>query len=300
MLRRVAICTWKPEFLNRNRLSHGGPTDWVFVVKVAALLGIALVAAGWQAAARADDIGARFDGLSLGIHAGAASGRSNYSTEPNCPPTADAVFCNAAPDPSAVNGAAVGASGSGDVSSRGLTGGVQVGYNWQAGRVVYGGEADFAALDFNETATASGVFPFPFLGTQYSVTNKTTLNWVSTVRARLGMTVTPQLLLYATGGAAFARIHFSGAYSDNATDPTFPGGSGSASTNAVKTGWVIGGGAQWALDHRWSVKAEYLYADFGSVSVAVPLTNTPNFAQTMSATSDVELHLIRIGFDYRF
>ena len=126
------------------------------------------------------------------------------------------------------------------------------------------------------------------------------LNWVATLRARLGVTVTPQVLLYATGGAAFSRIHFSSAYSDNATGFGFPGGSGSAGSNAVKAGWIIGGGAQWALDHRWSAKAEYLYADFGSVSVAVPLTNTPDFAQTMSATSKVSLHLIRIGFDYRF
>jgi outer membrane immunogenic protein len=291
----------KARISNGNGLLHDGLTDWVLVVKTAAFLGIGLAAAGWPAAAaRADDTGARFEGLSLGIHAGAASGRSSYSTEPNCPPTADAVFCNAAPDPSAVNGTAVAASGSGKVVSRGLTGGVQAGYSWQSGRIVYGGEADFAALDFDETATASGAFPFPFLGTQYSVTNKTTLNWVSTLRARLGVTVTPQVLLYATGGAAFARIRFSSTYSDDAIDPTFPGGSGSGSTNSVKTGWVGGGGAQWALDRQWSMKAEYLYADFGSVSVGVPVTNTPNFAQTMSATSSVSMHLMRIGFDYRF
>ncbi len=290
----------KAGVFKRNGLWQDGPMDRVFVVRVAALLGIGLVAAGWQPAARADDSGTRFGGLSLGIHAGAAVGRSDYGTGPNCPPTADAVFCNAAPDPSAANGAAVAASGSGREVSRGLTGGLQVGYNWQAGNIVYGGEADFAALDFDETATASGVFPSPFLGTQYSVTNRTTLNWVSTLRARLGVTVAPRLLLYATGGAAFARIQVSSAYSDNAIDATFPGGSGSASSNAVKAGWVAGGGAQWALDGRWSVKAEYLYADFGSASVAVPLTNTPNFAQTMSATSNVSLHLMRIGLDYRF
>ncbi len=47
------------------------------------------------------------------------------------------------------------------------------------------------------------------------------------------------------------------------------------------------------------MKAEYLYADFGSVSVGVPLTNTPGFTQTMFATGDVSLHLVRIGVDYR-
>ena len=129
-------------------------------MKITAFLGIALAAAAWPAAARADASGARFGGLSLGIHAGAAQARSRYSTEPNCPPiTTDAVFCNAAPDPSAANGAAVAASGSGTMSPRGPTGGVQAGYNWQAGRIVYGGEADLAVLDLDETATASGAFP---------------------------------------------------------------------------------------------------------------------------------------------
>lgn len=270
-------------------------------MKIAIFIGATLGAAGWQTAAQAEDINTRFSGLSLGAHVGAASGRSNYSTQANCPSQpADAVFCNAAPDPSAPNGAAVTASGSGDMSSLGLTGGAQIGYNWQSGRIVYGVEADFAALRFNETATASGTFPSPFLGTQYSVTNKTSLNWVSTVRGRLGVTVTPDILLYVTGGAAFSRIQVSGAYSDNATNLAFPGGSGSASSSAVKTGWVIGGGTEWALDRRWSVKAEYLYTKFGSLSAAVPLTNTPAFTQTTSSTGDVSLHLIRIGFNYRF
>jgi len=270
-------------------------------MKVAAFLGIGLAAAGWPAAAHADDSGALFSGFSSGIHVGAARGRADYRTDPNCPPiTTDAVFCNAAPDPSAANGTAVAASGSGRVSSLGPTGGVQIGYNRQAGRIVYGGEADLAALDFDETGSASGAFPFPFLGTRYSVTNRTKLSWVSTLRGRLGMTVTPQVLLYATGGAALTRIQFTSTYSDNATDPTFPGGSGSGSTDKTKVGWVIGGGAQWALDRRWSVKAEYLYADFGSVSVAVPVTNTPAFAQTMSATTKVSLQLMRVGLDYRF
>lgn len=270
-------------------------------MKIVAFLGISILATAWPAAVRADDIGARFDGLSLGIHAGAAAGRSKYDTETNCPPTAiNAVYCNAAPDPSVVNGAAVDASGTGKLSSHGPTGGVQIAYSWQDGRIVYGGEADLAALDFDETATASGVFPFPFLGTQYSVTNRTKMNWVSTLRGRVGMAITPEVLLYATGGAAFARIQVSSSYSDNAVAPGLPGGSGSASADEVKAGWVVGGGVQWALDSRWSVKAEYLYTDFGSVSVGVPVTNTPTFAQTMSATSNVSLQLMRIGLDYRF
>ena len=48
------------------------------------------------------------------------------------------------------------------------------------------------------------------------------------------------------------------------------------------------------------MKAEYLYADFGPVSVSFPVTNSPSNTQTMSATSKVSLQFMRIGFDYRF
>ncbi len=271
------------------------------VKKVVELLWTALIAAGWSATAGADDMVARFSGFSAGVYAGAIQGRSNYDTDSNCPPIAtNAVFCNAAPDPSAPNGSAVAASGSENLHSYGLTGGVRTGYNWQVDHIVYGIEADFSALDFDRTERASGSFPFPFLGTQYSVMNKTRLDWVSTLRGQLGVSPTPEVLLYVTGGAAFAHIELSSAYSDNAVNITLPGGNGSGGTKDIKIGWVIGGGVQWALDHQWSAKAEYLYTDFDSISVDVPLTNSPAFTQTMSVANDVSLHLMRIGLDYRF
>lgn len=272
-----------------------------FVIKVATMLGIGLVAQCWAVIARADDSDSRFGGLSAGVHAGAAWGRSKYGTDANCPPAiVDAVFCNAAPEPSAVNGSAVAASGSGRMSLHGPAGGAQVAYNWQEDRLVYGGEADFSLLDIDETATASGAFPFVFAGTQYSVTNSTAVKWMSALRARLGMTIAPEILLYATGGVALAQIKVSGTYSDDANNGIVPGGSGSASSDKVKAGWVLGGGAQWAFDRQWSLKAEYLYTDFGSVSVDVPLTNSPAFTQTITANSEVSLHLLRVGLDYRF
>jgi outer membrane immunogenic protein len=286
---------------DRNDFSRDGQMNRKVVVKAAAMLGIGFVVGGWAVAARADDSDARFGGLSAGIHAGVARGRSDYGTDANCPPVVvDAVFCNAAPDPSAVNGQAVGSSGSGRASSNGAAGGVQIAYNWQADRLVYGGEADFSLLDIDETASANGTFPFAFAGTQYSVTNRTAVKWMSTLRGRWGMIVAPQMLLYATGGVALAQIKVSGSYSDNANNGIVPGGSGSASSDKVKAGWVLGGGAQWAFDRHWSLKAEYLYTDFDPISVDVPLTNSPAFTQTITVNSEVSLHLLRIGLDRRF
>src|SRR5437763_8050000 len=44
------------------------------------------------------------------------------------------------------------------------------------------------------------------------------------------------------------------------------GASESASAAAVKTGLALGGGLEWGLTNRWTVKGEYLYLNFGNVT----------------------------------
>ncbi|MES2195222.1 MAG: outer membrane beta-barrel protein [Pseudomonadota bacterium] len=251
--------------------------------------------------ARSDDLAARFDGAYVGLNVGAAFGNSRFTTAPNCvPDAADGVFCVLPPDPSAANGTTVAASGTGRLQSTGFSGGVQAGYNWQAGTLVYGAEADVGAFSLRKSVTSSGTFPSAFLGTQYSVTESMNADWLATFRGRIGVTIRPDILLYATGGLALTRFSFNSSYRDNAIDATFPGGTGSGGTSGLRTGWIAGGGAQWAVNRTWSVRAEYLYVDFGSVSVAVPLSNTPAFTQVMQVGADLRAHIARIGLDYRF
>jgi outer membrane immunogenic protein len=241
-----------------------------------------------------------FAGGYVGLNAGAAWGNSSFSTNPGCPQSAvNATFCGAAPDPSATNGAAVAASGTGDLASSGFTGGIQGGYNWQYGSIVFGGEADFGAFNLSDSASPSGVFPFPFLGTTYALTESMSTSWLATLRGRLGYTVTADLLLYATAGVALTDFSFSSSYSDNAIDVTFPGGTGSGSVSNVITGWTVGGGGEWLLDDNWSIKAEYLYLDFGSTDLAVATSNTPEYTQTMVVDADLTAQVARVGINYR-
>jgi outer membrane immunogenic protein len=58
----------------------------------------------------------------------------------------------------------------------GLVGGVQIGHNWQNGKVIYGIEGDISFTDFE------GV------------------DWMGTVRGRLGYLISPSILIYGTGG----------------------------------------------------------------------------------------------------
>ena len=249
--------------------------------------------------AHAQSAQSTFGGAYIGLNAGTTWGSASYATDPGCPPQpVDAVFCNA-PDPSSVNGAAVAASGTGDLSSTRFTGGIQGGYNWQYGNIVYGGEADFGVFDFGKSTNVAGAFPLAFAGTTYALTESMSTDWLVTLRGRIGYAVLPHLLLYGTGGLALTDFTFSSSYSDNANNGIVTGGTGFGESSDVKAGWVVGGGGEWLLDGRWSIKAEYLYLDFGSMGVAVPTSNSPAFTQTMFVDADLSAQVARVGINYR-
>src|SRR5262245_9385139 len=76
--------------------------------------------------------------------------------------------------------------------SGGVLGGGQVGYNWQSGRVVYGLEADFALSSIEEEVRACSGFACAHA--------RASLDWMATVRGRIGDLIDPRVLAYATAG----------------------------------------------------------------------------------------------------
>jgi outer membrane immunogenic protein len=54
------------------------------------------------------------------------------------------------------------------------------------------------------------------------------------------------------------------------------------------------------LNGRWSIKAEYLYVDFGSEKISVPITNTAPYRQTMEVDAELTAHIARAGLNKRF
>jgi outer membrane immunogenic protein len=79
----------------------------------------------------------------------------------------------------------------------GFVGGLHVGYSWQAGRIVYGLEADIAWSDisYSETFTLCAA-----AASCVSTRVQSSIDWLATVRARLGYLVQPDLLPYVTAG----------------------------------------------------------------------------------------------------
>ncbi|MBI3703777.1 MAG: porin family protein [Rhizobiales bacterium] len=162
--------------------------------------------------------------------------------------------------------------------SGGLIGGT-VGYNWQSGALVFGveGDASYATI---KGSTTGVVAPFCPDGINPNCTTK--LRGLETLRVRFGYAA-DRFMPYVTGGLAVGQIY---AASD-------PGDVNSGSKS--KATWTIGGGVEAAINRNWSAKAEYLYADFGTLS-GIFIRQPGAFPFDVS----LKTHIVRVGLNYRF
>ncbi|TMK00313.1 MAG: TonB-dependent receptor, partial [Alphaproteobacteria bacterium] len=226
----------------------------------------------------------------LGLNLGYSAGKSKT----------DATFSDA------TAGTPLFATGSSD-KLNGAIGGVQAGYNWQAGNWVSGLEADIQMS--GQGATPNYVCPGavcnPAAGFDAPVTANFVqghhLDWFGTVRGRFGTAITPDGMAYATGGLAVGAIrttvNLSGVGFDADGNPgviTAP-----VSVLAIKPGWTVGAGLEGRLFGNVTGKVEYLYMDFGTLSGSFTngLTATPITLTTNSRITD---NIVRAGINYKF
>jgi outer membrane immunogenic protein len=176
------------------------------------------------------------------------------------------------------------------LSPSGFVGGGQIGYNWQVSNFVFGAEADIVGL----TGSASRNLVFVINGNPGSnVGDSAKDNWMATVRARVGYAF-DRALLYATGGVAFANWSFNHTYSDNAAAiPT------NVTNSTTRTGWTIGGGLEYAITNNWTVRGEYLYADFGTYNNFLAM-HTGGIGFTVLHPEKLNENIARIGVNYKF
>ena len=153
----------------------------------------------------------------------------------------------------------IASSGQDTIHPNGGTGGIQAGYNWQAGNVVYGAEVDFDALDLNGSRSITTEY-LSAPGTFFTINQSIKTDWLFTARPRIGW-VSNNWLLYATGGLAVTELKFNNTFTD-----TFAAAYESGSISKTEAGWVVGGGVEYGFTNNWSAKLEYLYMDFGDVS----------------------------------
>ena len=181
---------------------------------------------------------------------------------------------------------------------KGVIGGGQIGYNWQASsNFVLGLEADIQGSGYKGTAAATpvptgGFVPFVTSVEQHS-------NWFGTVRGRAGFVASPNLLIYGTGGLAYGQteVSFNTAPTGFACGPGFTCAAASSST--TRAGWTAGGGLEWMIAPHWSLKAEYLYVDLGTQS-ATSATTTAGPAFGFTASARFRENIARGGVNWHF
>jgi outer membrane immunogenic protein len=186
----------------------------------------------------------------------------------------------------------IAANGADSLKPTGFTGGVGAGFNQQAGNWVVGVEADIDALTLNKSTGTTVTYPC-CAASNYTITQGVKTTWLFTVRPRLGWT-SGSTLVYATGGLAMTDLHSQATFAD-----TFQPVTENGSKTTTKTGWTLGGGVETAVGPKWTLKAEYLYADFGNVHSMAPLVPALS-SQVMDHTAKLNTSIVRFGLNMRF
>jgi outer membrane immunogenic protein len=186
----------------------------------------------------------------------------------------------------------IGAAGAQSIKPNGFTGGLEAGYNLQAGNIVYDLEGDIESFRLKGSATSGPVVYLSAPATTFTVTSNASTSWLATARGRVGVAAN-NWLFFATGGAAFTNLSGNFTFTD-----TFTPASEAVSFSKTKTGYTMGGGAEAGLWGNWSVKAEYLYVNFGTISATGSLAQIPT--QPLSHSIDLKANIARLGLNYRF
>jgi outer membrane immunogenic protein len=145
----------------------------------------------------------------------------------------------------------------------GFLGGVQLGYNHQVGQIVYGLETDIDYAHLQAKNNALGV-----------AGSRNTLNYLGTVRGRVGYSF-DRFMPYVTGGFAYGQ--------STVKVPAV------GKSNPTHTGWVLGGGVEYALTNNITAKVEGLYVDLANQRVLGG-----------AARSGFETGIVRAGINAKF
>jgi len=157
----------------------------------------------------------------------------------------------------------------------GFTLGGTVGYNYQINQFVIGVEGDLNWTNIDSTART-------LVAPASTVVSTAGVNWMGTLRARVGFSLN-RALIFATGGYAGASLDMK--YNDLTLAVA-------GKESSWRNGWVVGGGIEYAFTNNISAKTEYLYTSFAAQNV---FGATPYVSR-----GELSVSLVRAGVNYRF
>lgn len=221
-------------------------------------------------------------GFYVGVNQGGIWGDANFSYVPATAFAATTI-------------AAFNTYGPATLDDASLLGGIQVGANYQLGSFVAGVEADFSLTSLNDNRVLKAQ---TFSPNTISVEQQFSVDWVSTVRGRLGYGQ-DAWLIYGTGGLAIANPEYrdSAIFESNGViTNTYL-----QSSQNTNLGWTAGAGLEWKFTPNLSVKAEYLYLELEKANhTAYRLTQTGATDSTffVEQSHQFTANIGRIGLNY--
>lgn len=218
-------------------------------------------------------------GLYFGANLGGLSSTAAFDWVPD-----PAGFPNAAAD---LTTASTGSS-----SNWALIGGGEIGANWQVdNHYVVGIEADYGVLRLKQSR-ADNLARFGFASSPLA--ESMDLDGIATVRGRLGYAF-DRLLIYATGGVAFAHFKYRDSIAFGAS-----GTNNTASLDTWSTAAVYGGGIEYALAGNWTAKIGYLHTEIGDPTSSRNSDPVAFPAAGIVHNHNARIDIVRFGLDYKF
>lgn len=160
-----------------------------------------------------------------------------------------------------------------DADDSAVAGGFQIGYNHQMNAIGIGGEAviSFTSLDRETDNSTPG----------------STFSRGSEVNASIGPRLTVAsgaFAIFGKGGLAMTSLQIG--HDQNGT---------LISSDELSFGYMLGGGAEYALSDHFSLGVQYEYQDYGSSAVHIPSAGSDIFVEP-----NAQIHALRAMVNYRF
>ena len=157
-----------------------------------------------------------------------------------------------------------------DYDQEGWLVGGQIGYNYMFNQnFLIGLEVDASLADIDGTQISEDLAPGDGEWT-----------WLATATARVGYAM-DRVMVYAEGGLGLGGFDYDGSLGCNFSQN--------------RSGYVVGGGAEWKITERAILKAEYNYMDFGKESQLCG--SLGGFLPTYTE-ADADMHVVKFGFNY--
>lgn len=180
-------------------------------------------------------------------------------------------------------------------SNNGAVAGIHGGYNYQfQSSLVAGVEADISWTDLKQSSTHQlQTFPGDASCPTCLGTMSRDVNWLSSLRGRLGFAAN-NLLLYVTGGAAWGDVSYNSriVLARSAYDNP-------ASSRSVEFGWAAGAGLEYALAPNWIVRGEYLHYRLGDGANRTTFDAVSRLPFNTNWT-ETKINVARVGLSYKF